>query len=348
MKRAIIWGYGDVIFPNFINQLISKYRIVAIADRKFQQPDFLSMNEFNIPMIHPSDINDYEFDTVIILSRYFAEITKELIELLSVHPSKINYEYMRDFISCNDIAICSRGGVIVERCQVSILCEAAQDEDIFRSTFNGMVHSLILSDCEYVVIDAGLNIGCTSLWYANMLEVSMVYSYEPFESTYQKAINNIKRNQKLLPKIKPFNAGLGFGYAQKMVEVITTESKGLNSILGEQNFKTHIDSREKLLNNVEVEIMDSGEEIYRIHKLHPTSRILMKIDTEGSEYEIFDSLIAKNVLHLIDIFVIETHVVRSRNREEILKALKPTYTIHMIKENNHFGTSEFIAIRNAK
>ena len=62
-----------------------------------------------------------------------------------------------------------------------------------------------LANEKTIVFDIGMNIGIASIFFANKINVSKVYGFEPVEETYKQAIKNLEYNPKLKDKIETFN-----------------------------------------------------------------------------------------------------------------------------------------------
>ena len=59
-----------------------------------------------------------------------------------------------------------------------------------------------------IVIDIGLNIGASALFFSQYENIEHIYAFEPFKETYEQAIDNLKLNKNLQNKITGHNYGL--------------------------------------------------------------------------------------------------------------------------------------------
>lgn len=145
----------------------------------------------------------------------------------------------------------------------------------------GIITSVLLAD-EYlldqtklesnsVVIDIGAQIGVFSIFAAS--KSKRVYSFEPVPENYRLLLENIKINN-FDRKIKAFN------YA------VSNEKKNLRLFLNENNTGEHsvYFKTKKYLDVPAVPLKDIFDE----HNINICD--LLKIDTEGSEYEILYGL----------------------------------------------------------
>jgi len=345
VKKAVCYGAGR-IFSEFHKELAESFDIVAVADQKFER----SKNRngcYAFNAISPNEITGFDFDVIVITTRYFVQVANFLVEQLGVEADRINFQCVQSVYGFESIQYNahSGGGWLCIGHSFTMLFESQNDFDTFFHTVNSSSHKIILNTAKYVLLDVGFNIGCTSLWYARLPEVAKVFAYEPFEYTFRKGVANVRRNPEVGMKIDAFNIGLSNGGDDIIIKYMNCESKGANSVLPDHHNDTGFEEEERLA-NVNVRLIDAAYEVKRVCSLYPDSKIIMKIDTEGSEYDIFDSLENNHAKDMVDVFIVETHPVEGRSSDEILRFLKKDYIICMIRDvNNKWGTSEFTAIR---
>ncbi len=152
-----------------------------------------------------------------------------------------------------------------------------------------------------VVIDIGMNVGVSSLFFAKSLKCP-VYSYEPFEDTCKKAIANIKLNPNYAHKISAFQLGVGSNN-RKEEFIFCPEASGDCGIVpipesyrqGRQSYMT------------KVEIRSAAEVVNFVLKKERSRNIVLKVDCEGMEYEIIECLAEAGLLSKIRAIVLEWH-----------------------------------------
>ncbi|MDR2901522.1 MAG: FkbM family methyltransferase [Lactobacillales bacterium] len=161
-----------------------------------------------------------------------------------------------------------------------------------------------------VIIDIGLNVGVTALYFARMKNVVHVYGFEPFWPTYWEARANMKDNPALAKKITIYPLGLSdknemqtFDYNPDMMGSMSTVSN-------------KYDRRD--LKSETVEIRDASNALRTIFKRHPEN-IMLKVDCEGAEFEIFKSLDKSGLLKKVSYVVMEYH---DRDPKILLDILK--------------------------
>jgi FkbM family methyltransferase len=164
---------------------------------------------------------------------------------------------------------------------------------------------------ELVIVDMGMNVGLASLFFAHLQQVKMVYAYEPFEPTYHQALENIKNAPSYSKKIIPHAYGLG------------NEEREINVPYNPQNSGTNVSvlsvtEEQKSKHKIALTIKNAALEIKSIIEKHPNAKLILKIDTEGAEYEIFESLFSEKLPENIIGFLMEWHVKGPKSLEEKL------------------------------
>jgi FkbM family methyltransferase len=160
---------------------------------------------------------------------------------------------------------------------------------------------------EIVVIDVGLNIGATSLFFARQKNVRRVYAYELFEPTFLAAQKNLSINDS--SKIVRQNVGLGKESRQLRIQY-SSANKATMGLKGLPDAYHYPDAEE-----VSVSLIDVAEEVKRISELEPDVKKVCKMDCEGAEFEILDQLFKQKAISLIDTYIIEWHLKSTQQIE---------------------------------
>jgi len=160
----------------------------------------------------------------------------------------------------------------------------------------------------FTFIDIGMNVGVASLFFAKKIECKRVVAFEPFHPTLSFARKNLERNN-IAQKIKVIETGLG--YPARTVKINYSEEikgrMGINCATSYIREKTNV--REEKLH-----IMDVFEALNDI----TDEKLILKIDCEGSEYEILDRLSDTGLLTRFDIIMIEWHIKGSASLKKPL------------------------------
>ncbi|NCR17719.1 MAG: FkbM family methyltransferase [Microcystis aeruginosa LL13-03] len=177
--------------------------------------------------------------------------------------------------------------LIIEIDGVKLIIETGQDLDIAHEIFLlGVYNFLYDKPC------------------ANRANVKAVYSYEPFKATYDQALRNFALNPNLAEKIKAFDYGVGDRDEIIQVEYDYTV-KGSVGISGIDNQLKPFASKQTATADL---ILKPFTDVFKgITSDYPDIDIVAKIDCEGSEYEILDSLAATGQLGQMKIIMMEWH-----------------------------------------
>lgn len=165
-----------------------------------------------------------------------------------------------------------------------------------------------------VCIDIGMNAGLSTLLMAARADVHRIYAYEPFRNTYDLALSNIALNEVLQEKINPVNAG----WSDKDGE-FSFNNYEAGSLGASTSFTADLHTYGQLTGIAKVQLLDASGELRRIRQLHPEHSLFVKLDCEGSEYEILEKLDQDGLLPQVHAFLMEWHHKGAAPIEEILK-----------------------------
>jgi FkbM family methyltransferase len=163
-----------------------------------------------------------------------------------------------------------------------------------------------------VIFDAGANIGVTSVLLSNTYPTARIYAFEPEPENFKVLLLNLRK----YPNVRMFPIGLGA--STRMVDLYASDNPHNKGGFSIQN--KGIDPSK----TTRVSIVD----IIEVLKTHGTGKIdLMKIDTEGSEYEILRALYSSDMLP--DYIMGEAH---GTNDFKMFDFLEETHTVSIKKE----------------
>src|SRR5690606_36970804 len=132
---------------------------------------------------------------------------------------------------------------------------------------------------KYMIIDVGMNVGFASLFFARNPKVEKIFGFEPFKPTYLDAQENFKMNLPFSNKIVAKNFGLGKRNDTYSV-AYSNDLKGKNSIF----ITDHVSKLEK------IDVKKANEIIDHLVYNNSSFNFYIKMDCEGAEFDIFDSL----------------------------------------------------------
>jgi FkbM family methyltransferase len=191
------------------------------------------------------------------------------------------------------------------------------------------------SKYQHIVIDIGMNIGAASLFFASLENVKYIYAFEPFLQTFNNAMDNFNLNENLAKKIKAFNFGISD--TDKTVTISYSEEDSAGMTIKKENIRDNTFSNKKKISSETVSVKSVD---YIFNSLMPgggngTPKILLKVDCEGSEYEIFDIMDKKNYFKNIDMIMLEWHFNGNKSLLNILE--KHGYSSFLRKCNENAG-----------
>ena len=187
-----------------------------------------------------------------------------------------------------------------------------------------------------VVIDIGMNVGIVSLLLAKRLKAP-VFAYEPFPKTFEHAQENFSLNQEFSYLIRSFNFGLGLERSTVKAVYCPDSSGDCGVVPIPQEYQLG-----KQTEIQDIEIFPVNNIIDLVLKEHPDREVLLKVDCEGSEYEIIQSLKESRYIERVSIIMMEWHrrslshdpsmLLNSLNSEDfiLLKRGSLTDTVGMI------------------
>ncbi len=205
----------------------------------------------------------------------------------------------------------------------------------FFAVFIQNEYSFSLRSNNYTVIDIGMNIGATSLWFAQNPAVKKIYSFEPAESTYKQAVRNLEYNPALAQKIEAHCYGIGGKEGTVTVSYNPAKPGQTSSVV--DRFAENADLPKEIL-----QIKEASSVLEPIINEND-NKIFLKIDCEGAEFEIMENLHAKRLLKKIDVIIMEWHYRPPERIIEILEQNKfMVFCTHEIR--NYVGMLRAVRI----
>ena len=204
------------------------------------------------------------------------------------------------------------------------------DEIFFRSTYNFSLGR----DC--CVIDIGMNIGLVAMTFARKDFVKQVHSFEPFKGTYSRARANLSLNPEIAAKISAHNFGLADADEDKTVLIYDESDSGAFSIRGSGS-----GTPEAISVRNAAKVLGPIIEAAKADGLS----IVAKVDCEGSEFPIFETLEQHGLLAELSAFMVEWHrgILGKTQRDLIAPLLTHGFTVFDLTGKT--GNGFFYAVR---
>jgi len=165
------------------------------------------------------------------------------------------------------------------------------DEVHILNTYNFKLHK------RCCVIDIGMNVGFSTLYFARRDAVEQVHSFEPFGAPYLRAMENIALNPEISDKITTHNFGLSAETATNtvMYDDSTTIGASIRGNGGARGTTISLQTASGVLTDIIYSAKAAGQ------------AVVVKMDCEGSEFAILDDLASSGLLPQINIIMIEWH-----------------------------------------
>ena len=188
--------------------------------------------------------------------------------------------------------------IIAEVGNVKLHMDGSDVALIADEVFGALEYGLFCNN-KTVVVDIGMNVGTTSLYFAAQASVIRVIGFEPCKTTLRRAARNLELNPRFASKveIRPYALGASDRVAKLVVD---KHNSGVTRI-------SDCGTRTQNGNEETVEVHDVETEVQNVIKeLEPRQSLVLKVDCEGAEVEIFDRL-SRDALRRMDTIFIEWH-----------------------------------------
>lgn len=186
------------------------------------------------------------------------------------------------------------------------------------------------------VIDIGMNVGLATLHFASKPEVREVHSFEPFAETFDRAIANLALNPDLSAKVTPYRHGLSDHDHEGTVLVPEHGVSGAMTTVG-------MDSGVE----AQLSLRDAGTMLTPIvdDAIARGLDVVMKVDCEGSEFAVFESLRRNGLLRKIRAFLVEWHsMFDGKTQQTLLTPLREAGFL-VLDRSPPAGNGFFYAVR---
>jgi FkbM family methyltransferase len=202
---------------------------------------------------------------------------------------------------------------------VSVRVDTTEELQILEEIYLDGVYHFGLSG-PLLILDIGMNVAYTALYFAVMHPDALVCAYEPFAATFRRAETNIALNPKLQLRIRRYQFGLSD--SDRVLDIEYTDRwRGSVGVYGvPAGLSTSGELRLE-----RCELHDAEAELGKLYNEYPDRRVVLKVDCEGSEYAILGRLAERAMLGRIDLMMIECH---RRAREHDPVALRMLLSAH--------------------
>lgn len=210
-----------------------------------------------------------------------------------------------------------QGRVILDVSGIKLIVDCWEElfiahEVLFRKIYNASLET------PFRVVDVGMNTGTSALFFAAQPNCLQVDAYELFPLTAERAVENLAINPELSRKIRSHPFGLGAA-DEKLLLNYYAEFKGSVGRNGLPEYaRPHgVEFHPQM---VQVDIRAAAPVMSDLFFESGDTAMILKLDCEGSEYEIVSSLHHESLLKKFSIIMIEWHLRGPSALKSLLKA----------------------------
>lgn len=312
-KKVLVFGTGGYL-RRYEEALRAEYEIVAYVDNY----KYGKLHNDGKDIISPEQIKEYEgmYQILIIMLEEIAlnmSITKQLVLSKAIRADKIRIGLVQ-FVYHNEfnIAVLEDGRWDMQISGVSIVVNSVMEfADLYSMYHEDNYFHKLNNSRKDVVIDIGLNIGDSAIYYLCKQDTEKVYGFEPFLQTFLQAKENLERNHFTTDQYEIFQYGLSDHserkrafYHPEISIMLSTDSNfsDLERRDYEENHNCTLENMEE-----DIEVRRASSVVDEIIKKHPNNNIVLKIDCEGEEYAILKNLDEEGILDKVSYITLEWH-----------------------------------------
>lgn len=313
MKKIAVYGIGQY-YKKYGTEIEKKYDVVGYIDK--------NGGEHNGKKVYQKieDV-DIDYDYVMIMStkiKYCFEIINALL--------CANVEYQKILLGLSlygvyskfEFGVTSSGSIKIDNGKFAI--------DIISEDEFANVMDIMLNECykfylagnkKNVIVDIGMNIGDSTLYFLTQKQTEKVYAFEPFAATYKRGLFNLKDYLKD-DRLQGFNYGLSDINEKRTIFYNDQMTCGQSTIpfVNDYAISTYekwglIDKKQSGEN--EIEVKKASDVIETIKSNHKKEKLVLKIDCEGEEYAIMLDLSKNGKMNLVDFIILEWHYKSPEN-----------------------------------
>jgi len=173
-------------------------------------------------------------------------------------------------------------------------------------------------DCP-LIVDIGSHIGISVIYFKALYPNSHILAFEPNPLSFEILEENVNSNG--LDNIQLINKAISSDNSIKDFYIDNSNNQWYSN----SSFLKNSWSGKESTKNIKVECTRLDDYVKDINKID-----MLKIDTEGSEYEILNS--HKQILSKVNNISVEYHPVKGSKIEKILTLLKQHFDIKILYE----------------
>lgn len=320
-ENVLIYGLGS-FFDKYEREINNNYNIVALIDQRkkgwYAGKRIIGLN----------NVKNYDYDKVIIMVQSIQQciqIVKSMISngiqsasIILGHNLYGKYSKLID-----EISITLEGRIFIKVGELSLNVESEDEFNNVCEIFLNHTYNYYINNTKRdIVLDVGMNIGASSLYFANQENVDKVYGYETFKKTFIRAKENL-RQYLSLGKVNIFQYGISDENAIRTISFNSGMTCGQSTLEDVRKYAYSkyqnwglVQETDKEIEQIEVRKASTVFE--PIFNKYPHHNIVLKMDCEGEEYNILKELSQSKMLERFQFVMMEWHY---RGKEIILDYL---------------------------
>jgi FkbM family methyltransferase len=184
-------------------------------------------------------------------------------------------------------------------------------------------------------VDLGANIGQSYLWFSKHFKKNIKFElFEPNPNCFKKLkyLSDIKKNFSIINFGVGAEAGIFKFYGSLESDGNNFQQSGSNAKDYVQNVPFYKNSNSKV---IDVKIINFSN--YLTKQSKKFDKIFVKMDIEGSEVDLLESLIKNNTINFIDVLYIEFHSQYMHGALAQITKSREKKIIKYIKSNTNIG-----------
>jgi len=324
-ENVLVYGLGNFYLQN--ERTVSEtYHIQAYIDRKksgwYAGKEVITMDQ----------IARYTFDRILIMVLDMQEcirIAEDLIKRgICTEQIVLGNSLYGGYMTCADqIKVLWEDHAVRLAVWVSDIMIKIRSQDEFCNVYYTLVNQVwnytVNNGRKDVVLDVGMNIGDSVLYFLNRKNVRKVYGYEPFRKTYADAVENLSSYLQCTERVEVFPYGISDENAQRVAGFNKDMTCGQSTIarIREDAYAWYKNAglvQPEYEEQESVQVRDAAEVFRPIIQNFEGCNIILKMDCEGEEYAILERLSAEKMLGQFTMIMLEWHY---KGRDSILKHL---------------------------
>lgn len=324
-ENVLVYGLGNFYLQNE-KAVSDMYNIEAYIDRKksgwYAGKEILTIDR----------IAQYAFDKILIMVldiqeciRIAEDLTKHGISAGQIVLGNSLYGSYMKYI--DKITVVQEDNAVRLAVRVNGIMIMIQSEDEFCNVYDTLVNQVwnyaVNNGRQDVVLDVGMNIGDSVLYFLNRRNVKKVYGYEPFRKTYADAAENLRDYLQYTERVEIFPYGISGENVERVIGFNKDMSCGQSTIIDirEGAYEWYRNAglvQAEYEEQESVQVRDAAEVFRPIIQNFEGCNIILKMDCEGEEYAILERLADEQLLEQFTMIMLEWHY---KGRDSILKRL---------------------------